>query len=219
MPSGSAPTARTRIRRLAERAVYEQAALYAVLDAAYVCHIAFYDGTSCHCIPTACWRDGDYLYVHGSNGGRLVRQLTGDNEVSVAITLMDGLVLAKSAFNHSMNYRSAVIYGRFEVVADAQEKRRLLDGFMRHLLPGRELQARPGNDKELAATSVLALRLDEAAVKIRDGGPEDDAEDMDLPVWAGVLPMQLMGQAPLAAPHNTVAAPDYVQTWAGRNVG
>ncbi|GAB7126561.1 pyridoxamine 5'-phosphate oxidase family protein [Silvimonas sp. JCM 19000] len=219
MPAATAPSPRTRIRRIAERAVYEQNALYAVLDATYVCHIAFYDGESCHCIPTACWRDGDHLYVHGSNGGRLVRQLTAGKEVSVAITLMDGLVLAKSAFNHSMNYRSAVIYGRFEGVADAAEKRRLMDGFMRHLLPGRENQARPGNEKELAATSVLALRLDEAAVKIRSGGPEDDAEDMDLPVWAGVLPMQLIGQPAQAAPHSGIEAPDYVRDWSGRLVG
>ncbi|GAA0744436.1 pyridoxamine 5'-phosphate oxidase family protein [Ideonella azotifigens] len=213
----SPPSARTRVKRLAELARYDAATLHAIVDASYLCHIAFHDGSSSHCIPTACWRDGERLYVHGSNGGRLVKLLGSGRQVSVAITLMDGLVLAKSAFNHSMNYRSAVIYGSFEAVAGEAEKRRLMDVFMHKIAPGREHDARPGNDKEFAATTLLALPLNEAAAKVRTGGPQDDAEDLDLPVWAGVLPLLLQPQAPVAAPHSTVPAPAYVTGWHGRS--
>ena len=115
-PPTPAPSNRTRIHRLPELARYDRTALYDIIDEAYVCHIAFNDGESTHCIPTACWRDGDFLYIHGSNGGRLTKMMLGGRQVSIAITHMDGLVLAKSAFNHSMNYRSCVIYGEFELV-------------------------------------------------------------------------------------------------------
>ncbi|KAF0814969.1 hypothetical protein IGB42_00045 [Andreprevotia sp. IGB-42] len=210
----SAPTPRTRIRRIAELANYERATLHAIVDAAYLCHISFFDGESSHCIPTACWRDGDFLYIHGSNGGRLMRQLVADRDVSVAITHLDGLVLARSAFNHSMNYRSAVVYGRFEPVTDLAAKHALMDAFMHKIAPGREDEARRGNAKEFAATTILRISLDEAAAKIRTGGVEDDEADLALPVWAGVLPLAQVRQAPLADAANTVPAPAYVQRWA-----
>jgi Predicted flavin-nucleotide-binding protein len=210
MPSA---TARTRVRRLPELALYDQSVLYSIIDAAYVCHISFYDGESSHCIPTACWRDGDRLYVHGSNGGRLIRQLASTKEVSVAITLLDGLVLAKSAFNHAMNYRSAIIYGRFDAVNDEMEKLRLMDVFMRFIAPGRERDARQGNAKEFAATTILGIALDEAAAKVRTGGPSDDESDLDLPIWAGVLPMAMLPQAPVAASTSIGPEPVYVRQW------
>jgi len=213
-PAG-APSARTRIRRLAENARYDRAALLAIVDATYVCHIAFHDGGQSHCIPTACWRRGEHLYVHGSNGSRLLRVLQSGAGVSVSITHVDGLVLARSAFNHSMNYRSVVLYGSFETV-NGDEKVAALADFMAHLAPGRQGQARPGNRNELAATTVLRVSLDEAAAKVRTGGPQDDAEDLDLPVWAGVLPLTLVPGPPARDAACNVAAPDYVLQWKDR---
>lgn len=214
MNTRSAPSDRTRIRRLAELASYEQASLHAVIDAAHLCHIAFDDGKGTHCIPTACWRQDDYLYIHGSNGGRLTRLLTSGVQACVTITHLDGLVLARSAFNHAMNYRSAMIYGCFERVTDEADKHQALTLFMEKLAPGRQTQVRPGNNKEMAATTVMRIVLDEAAVKIRTGGPVDDAEDMDIPAWAGVLPLVLTPATPVADEYCRVEAPDYVRHWA-----
>lgn len=204
-------TDRTRVRRVAHRAHYDRTTLHAILDEAYVCHIAFADEHGVHCIPTACWREGNHLYIHGSNGSRMLKLAASGAQVCVTVTHIDGLVLARSAFNHSMNYRSAVIYGSFEAVAEAQ-KPAVLNAFMEVLAPGRSQQARPGNAKELAATTVLRIALDEAACKVRTGGPKDDAEDLNLPVWAGVLPMALLPLPPVvdAAPAGT---PDYVREW------
>ncbi|MGQ0709441.1 MAG: pyridoxamine 5'-phosphate oxidase family protein [Rhodoferax sp.] len=206
------PSDRTRIRRVAENAAYDRSTLHAVLDAAYVCHVAFVDDKGTHCIPTACWREGEHLYIHGSNGGRLIKLLARGTQACVTVTHIDGLVLARSAFNHSMNYRSAIVYGQFEEVED---KAAALDAFMRHLAPGREHQARPGNRKELAATTVMRIGLNEAACKVRSGGPNDDEEDMDLPVWAGVLPLHTQRATPVPDPLCSVAAPDYVRQWGG----
>ena len=194
-PKPTAPSDRTRVRRIAENARYDAAMLHAILDAAYVCHVAFADEKGTHCIPTACWREDDHLYIHGSNGGRLIKLLAKGTQACVTVTHIDGLVLARSAFNHSMNYRSAMVYGQFEKVDD---KVAALDTFMRHLAPGREHEARPGNSKELAATTVMRISLAEAACKVRTGGPNDDAEDMGVAAWAGVLPLvqQERTQAP-----------------------
>ena len=207
----TAPSDRTRIRRIAENAHYDATTLHAILDAAYVCHVAFADDKGTHCIPTACWREGDHLYIHGSNGGRLIKLLAKGTQACVTVTHIDGLVLARSAFNHSMNYRSAMVYGQFEKVDD---KRAALDTFMRHLAPGREHEARPGNDKEFAATTVMRISLAEAACKVRTGGPNDDAEDMGVAAWAGVLPLVQQRGAPVVDPLCTAPAPAYVQQWA-----
>lgn len=209
----TAPSDRTRIRRVAENARYDRATLHAIVDAAYVCHVAFADDKGTHCIPTACWREGEHLYIHGSNGGRLIKLLGKGVQACVTITHIDGLVLARSAFNHSMNYRSAMVYGSFEAVAE-QAKAPALDTFMRHLVPGREHEARPGNAKELAATTVMRISLQEAACKVRSGGPQDDEEDLQLPVWAGVLPLVQQHGAPVPDGHNTQPAPGYVREWA-----
>ena len=206
----TAPSDRTRVRRIAENAHYDTATLHAILDAAYVCHVAFADDKGTHCIPTACWREDNHLYIHGSNGGRLIKLLAKGTQACVTVTHIDGLVLARSAFHHSMNYRSAMVYGSFEKVDD---KRTALDAFMRHLAPGREHEARRGNDKELAATTVMRISLAEAACKVRTGGPNDDAEDMGVAAWAGVLPLVQQRGAPVADPLCTVPAPTYVQDW------
>ena len=207
----TAPSDRTRVRRIAENAHYDAATLHAILDAAYVCHVAFADEKGTHCIPTACWREGDHLYIHGSNGGRPIKLLAKGTQACVTVTHIDGLVLARSAFHHSMNYRSAMVYGQFEKVDD---KRAALDSFMRHLAPGREHEVRPGNDKEFAATTVMRIRLAEAACKVRTGGPNDEAEDMGVAAWAGVLPLVQQRGTPVADPLCTVPAPAYVQQWA-----
>lgn len=210
-PLATPPSDRTRIRRVAENARYDRDTLYAIVDAAYVCHVAFADDKGTHCIPTACWREGDHLYIHGSNGGRLIKLLGQGVQACVTITHIDGLVLARSAFNHSMNYRSAMVYGSFAAVAD---KAAALDAFMHHLAPGREHEARPGNAKELAATTVMRISLLEAACKVRSGGPNDDDEDMHLSVWAGVLPLVQQHCAPVPDAHNPQPEPSYVREWA-----
>jgi nitroimidazol reductase NimA-like FMN-containing flavoprotein (pyridoxamine 5'-phosphate oxidase superfamily) len=211
--SPGAPSARTRIRRLPELANYERHALYDIIDQAYVCHIAFNDGESTHCMPTACWRHDDYLYIHGSNGGRLTKKLLAGTQVSIAITHVDGLVLARSAFSHTMNYRSAVIYGVFEVVEGNLNKMAAMDVFMDKIAAGRKHEARPGNDKELAATSVLRISLTEAATKISNTNPVDKEEDLNLPVWAGVLPMAIKHGEPIHADNGEIATPGYVSQW------
>jgi len=207
-----APSDRTRIRRVASNAHYDTATLHAIVDDAYLCHIAFGDSKGAHCIPTACWREGDYLYIHGSNGSRMVKHLLA-NECCVTITHLDGLVLARSAFNHSMNYRSAMIYGRFEAV-EGDAARHALEAFMDKLAPGRQAEIRPGSDKEYAATTVLRIPLAEAACKIRSGGPEDDEEDLNWPAWAGVLPWARTALPPQPDAACTRPAPDYVTQWA-----
>lgn len=213
MDKRSAPTSRTQVKRVANYASYDTALLHEIIDAAYVCHIAFHDANGAHCIPTACWRQGDYLYIHGSNGSRMLKQLQ-EQECCVAITHVDALVLARAAFNHSMNYRSAMIYGRFEAVIEAH-KREAMEAFMEHLVPGRQREVRAGNDKEYAATTVMRISLAEAACKTRTGPPLDDEEDAHLPVWAGVLPLERVRGEPVAAPECTALTPDYLRRWQG----
>jgi nitroimidazol reductase NimA-like FMN-containing flavoprotein (pyridoxamine 5'-phosphate oxidase superfamily) len=215
MTDSSAPSERTRVRRIAELANYETATLHAIIDAAYLCHVAFHDERATHCIPTACWREGDHLYIHGSNGGRLLKLLQQGTQACVTITHLDGLVLARSAFSHTMNYRSAVIYGQFERVDDDGAKRASMAAFMDKIAPGRQAEIRPGNDKEFAATTVMRIALAEAACKVRTGGPKDDAEDMDIAAWAGVLPFVLQRGAPVTHPACSIPAPDYVTGWPG----
>lgn len=208
----TAPSERTQIRRIAENADYDQTTLYAIIDDAYLCHVAFADEKGSHCIPTACWREENYLYIHAANPSRLAKILLQASPACVAITHLDGLVLARSAFNHSMNYRSAMIYGVFERVEDAH-KAAAMATFMDKLAPGRQQQARPGNRAELAGTTVMRIALTEAACKLRRGGPNDDEEDMEHPVWAGVLPFARQALAPIPHENNTQAAPDYVRDW------
>ncbi|WP_323121399.1 pyridoxamine 5'-phosphate oxidase family protein [Burkholderia alba] len=208
-----APSARTRVRRVAQRAHYDRDTLYAILDDTYLCHLAFADEHGVHCIPTACWREGDHLYIHGSNGSRMLKLAATGAQVCVTVTHLDGLVLARSAFHHSMNYRSAVIYGAFEVVSETH-KAAALDAFVERVAPGRSREVRPGNANELAATTVMRIALDEAASKVRTGGPKDDEADLGLPVWAGVLPIGVARLEPVvdAAPAGT---PAYVAEWPG----
>jgi len=208
------PSDRTRVRRVADRADYQADTLYAIVDQAYLCHLAFADERGIHCIPMACWREDDYLYIHGSNGSRLIKLAASGAQVCATVTHLDGLVLARSAFHHSMNYRSAVIYGSFELV-EGEHKARAFDVFVEKVASGRSLEVRPGDAQELGATTLLRMALREAATKIRRGGPKDDADDLARPVWAGVLPLALMPQSPV--PDGTPQElPDYVAHWANR---
>lgn len=178
----------TRVHRHPERAHYDTATLHALLDQALICHVAFVLDGQVQQIPTACWREGSHLYIHGSNGSRMIRALRAGAPVCVAVTLMDGLVLARSAFSTSVNYRSALIYGQFAAQEGMDAKRLSLQRFFAHYLPGRWEEVRQPDENELAATSVLALPLEQAVCKVRNGPPEDKADDEGLPVWAGVLP-------------------------------
>ena len=206
------PSARTQVRRIPEYARYDTASVHAIVDAALMCHIAFAANDGLHCIPTGCWRQGEHLYIHGSNGSRMLRALQSAGPVAITITLLDGLVLARSAFNHAMNYRSVVIYGQFDVVPD-DEKPAALAAFLEHLLPGRQAMIRPGDANELAATTVLRIPLHESSAKIRTGPPEDHPDDMDWPVWAGVLPLRLVPMEPQRDPACHLAPPDHVKAW------
>jgi uncharacterized protein len=190
-----APSLRTEIHRKPQRANYDTTTIYAIVDEALLCHIAFRDDAGVHCLPTACWREGDHLYIHGANNSRLIGALLA-GECSVGITHLDGLVLARSIFHHSMNYRSVVIYGRFVQVDAQQDKESALMAFLEHISPGRGDQTRPPSAAELAGTTVLRMPLIEAAAKIRNWGAEDSVDDLAIPVWAGVVPLRMLAGSP-----------------------
>ena len=188
-------TDRNRARRLPERASYDQDAVFAVLDAALVAHIGYVVDGQPYVTPTAFWREGTRLYWHGSAASRMHRAQAGGLPVCVTVTHLDGLVLARSAFNHSLNYRSVLAFGTARALPEA-EKAAALAAFMERLCPGRSRQARPGSELELKQTAVLVMDIEEAVVKTRSGPPHDDAGDLDLPVWAGVVPLALRVGAP-----------------------
>jgi nitroimidazol reductase NimA-like FMN-containing flavoprotein (pyridoxamine 5'-phosphate oxidase superfamily) len=195
MTLATAPSSRTRVRRKPERADYDAETIEAIVDAAVICSVAFQIDGAVHAIPTIHWRDGEYLYIHGAKASRMLRALT-EGEACVTIALADGLVLARSAMHHSMNYRSVVVYGQFELVTEPAEKARSLRALIEGLYPGRWDSLRPINDKELNATSVLRIPLAEASAKMRDSGVKDDEEDLDWPVWAGVIPLDTVVGVP-----------------------
>ncbi|HYH05937.1 MAG TPA: pyridoxamine 5'-phosphate oxidase family protein [Thermoanaerobaculia bacterium] len=206
-------TDRTRVRRLPKRGVYDREAIYAILDEALICHVGFVVDGAPVVIPTIHWRDGDQLYFHGSSASRMLRNLRDGVDACVTVTLLDGLVLARSAFHHSMNYRSAVIFGKARLVEDREEALRALDALVEHVVPGRSREIRGPNEIELKATMVLAIPIEEASAKVRTGGPIDDEEDYAMPVWAGVLPMKLTTQEPVADTGVTAEVPEYVRQY------
>jgi hypothetical protein len=179
------------VRRLADRAGTDRTALDAVLDAGLVCHLALVLDGSPVVLPTGYGRDGDVLYLHGSTGARSIREAANGIDVRVAVTLLDGIVYARSVFHHSMNYRSAMIYGTARMLTDEAERLAALEIIVEHMIPGRWDATRAPNRKEMAATAVLALPLAEASVKIRTGPPGDEDEDYALDVWAGVVPVRI----------------------------
>ena len=210
-PAGP-PTARVKVRRLAERARYDRATIEAILDEGFVCHVGYVVDTGPVVIPTAYARIGDRLYLHGAPANATLRHASADLPVCVTVTLVDGLVMARSAFHHSINYRSVVVYGTGTEVTDVEEKRAALAAVVEHIVPGRGADARPPTVEELRATRVVRVPLDEASAKVRTGGPKDDDEDLALPVWAGQLPLRMVPSAPVADNDHpvSVAVPDYL---------
>jgi len=185
------PTARTRVVREHERGVYDRETAYAILDEGFICHVGFVANEQPFVIPTSYGRKGDNLYIHGSAASRMLRKLNEGVPVCVTVTLLDGLVLARSVFNHSMNYRSVVILGKAKLVDDSQEKLEALRILSEHIIPGRWDDARQPNERELKGTSVLRLPIEEFSSKVRTGPPIDDAEDYPFPTWAGVVPLEV----------------------------
>jgi len=196
-----APSQRTRVRRLPERGRYERVAIDAILDAGLVAHLGFVHDEHPFVVPTLHARVGDRVYVHGSAASRTLRHLTTGIPACLTVTLLDGIVLARSIFEHSMNYRSVVVLGTATPVTEPSEKATALEAFTEKVLPGRWAEARPPTAKELKATSILRLPLDEASAKIRTGGPEDgDTPDAELDVWAGHVPLVVKALAPVPDP-------------------
>ena len=201
------PTARTTLKRLPKRGAFDRDTVYGILDEGFVCHVGFVADGQPFVIPTAYGRKGDVLYLHGARASRMQKALAAGRDVCVTVTLVDGLVLARSAFHHSINYRSVVVFGRARVVESEQEKSAALEAFTEHVVPGRWDDVRWPNSQELAATTVLALPLAEASAKIRTGPPIDDEEDYALAVWAGVLPLGVEPGAPEADPRQPAETP------------
>lgn len=198
--SDFAPTERTQVKRLPDRGKYDAETVHAILDAGFVCHVGFVVGEQPYVIPTNYGRVGDTLYLHGSSASRMLKTLTGGIPVCVTVTLVDGLVLARSAFHHSVNYRSVVILGEATLVDKPEEKMNALEAFTEHVMRGRWKDIRPPNVLELKATTVLSVPLAEVSAKVRTGPPKDDAEDYALPIWAGVLPLPIVPGAPIPDP-------------------
>jgi uncharacterized protein len=212
MGKESTRTERTRVRRLPKRGNYDRETINAILDEAFICHVGFVAEGQPYVIPTGYARIGSDLYIHGSAASRMLRNLAEGVDVCVTVTLIDGLVLARSAFHHSINYRSVVILGKAELIEDPDEKNNALEAFTDHVIPGRWAEIRWPSDIELKATSVLKLRIDEASAKIRTGGPVDDEEDYDMDVWAGVLPLSIAKGDPVNDERLPagIPVPDYV---------
>jgi nitroimidazol reductase NimA-like FMN-containing flavoprotein (pyridoxamine 5'-phosphate oxidase superfamily) len=208
-------TQRTQVKRMPERSNYERQVVYDILDEALVCHIGFVVDNQPFVIPTTYGRIEDRLYIHGSPASRMLRSLLTGIEVCVTVTLLDGLVLARSALHHSMNYRSVVIFGTANLVQDPAQKLQALQGFTEHIVPGRWAEVRQPNTREIQGTLILSVPLTEASVKIRTGLPLDDELDYGLPVWAGILPLQLTPKEAVTdsrvQPGLTV--PDYVKNY------
>ena len=208
-------TPRNRVRRLPKRGHYDRQSVYAIIDEALVCHVAFVSEGVPTVIPTLHARRGDDLLLHGARTSRMLQHVAAGNPVSVAITLLDGIVLARSVFHHSMNYRSVVLHGTGRLVESNEEKVGALEAFAEHIARGRWADARQPSRKELKATSVVAIPIEVAAAKIRTGPPLDDEEDYGLPIWAGVLPLAMRAGKAIPDPRldNDATPPSYVRRY------
>ena len=208
------PTKRTRLKRLPQRASYERGIIYEILDEAFVCHVGLIDSDQPVVIPTAYGRRGNMLYLHGSAASRMLRALANRTPICVTVTLLDGLVLARSAFHHSMNYRSVVVFGTASVAKDPRQKLSALRAISEHILPGRWADVRGPSKSELQQTLVLRLPLAEASAKVRNGPPIDEETDYSLPVWAGEVPLSLVARQPIADSRLRpgIQTPAYIQS-------
>ena len=210
----SSPSVRTRVTREPQLAVYDREAAYRILDEGFICHVGFSVENQPYVIPTSYGRSGDELFIHGSAASRMLRTLSGGVAVCITVTLLDGLVLARSVFNHSMNYRSVVILGRATAVPDA-EKVAALRVLSEHIIPGRWEEARLPNERELKATTVLRLPITEFSAKVRTGPPIDDEEDYAFPTWAGVIPLKTVAEPGVADARLTpnIEVPAYARSY------
>ena len=204
-------TQRTTLKRLPKRGFYDRDVVYKILDEGFICHVSFAVDGQPFVIPTGYARVRDQLFIHGSQVSRMLRTLATGIDVSVAVTLIDGLVLARSAFHHSVNYRSVVIFGRATIVEDREAKLAALFAFSEHVVPGRWNDVREPTEQELKATTVLSLPLEEVSAKVRTGPPVDDEEDYAMNVWAGVVPLQITAGTPVSDPRlpENIPAPSY----------
>ncbi|WP_031156045.1 pyridoxamine 5'-phosphate oxidase family protein [Streptomyces xanthophaeus] len=214
-PNTYEPTGRTVPSRSRDRALYDRETVHSILDQAYLCHLGFVRDGAPVVLPTLFGRVGEALYIHGSTGSRpLLAAGKADPGLPVCVTVthVDGLVLARSAFHHSLNYRSVVVHGTAYQVTDEEERRTALDALVDQVVPGRSADSRPADARELAATAVIRLDLDEVSAKLRTGGPNDDAEDLDLPYWSGVVPVAPAYGTPVPAADLApgIAPPDYL---------
>ena len=215
------PTRRTQVMRLPKRGDYSEATIHSILDAGFLCHVGFVADGQPFVIPTSYGRSGDTLYLHGSAASRMLRTMASGIEVCVTVTLLDGLVLARSAFHHSMNYRSVVLFGTATLVEPSEEKTAALRAISEQIVPGRWDEVRWPTEQELKATKVLALPISEASAKVRTGPPLDDEEDYAMKVWAGILPLRVQPEAPLPDPRlnsESQKVPAYLLEYAKRPV-
>lgn len=205
-------TERNRVRRLPQRGQYDHETIYKILDEALICHVGFVENNMPFVIPINFARVDDTIILHGSKTSRLLKHIEAGNPICIEATIVDGLVLARSVFNHSVNYRSVVLFGSGSVVENEREKMAALEAVTEHLIPGRWSEARLPNPKELNATLVISVKIEEASAKVRGGPAGDDEEDYALPVWAGVLPMQELTSSPIPDErlHENISAPEYV---------
>ena len=215
MPDSQPLTPRTRLVREADRAVYDRETVYRILDEAFLCHVGFVVDGQPFVIPTSYGRRDASLYIHGSAASRMLRQMKESIPVCITVTLLDGLVLARSVFNHSMNYRSVVILGKATLVDDPTEKLEALRLLSEHILPGRWDDSRQPNERELKATSVLRVPIEEFSAKVRTGPPIDDEEDYSFPTWAGVLPLEMVAGATINDPRldSKIGVPAYLRPY------
>ena len=219
--SPNGPTKRTQVVRLPKRGDYSEETVYSILDAGFLCHVGFVVNGQPFVIPTGYGRSGDTLYVHGSSASRMLRALAAGVEVCVTVTLLDGLVLARSAFHHSMNYRSVVLFGTATLVESPEEKNEALRVISEQIVPGRWNDVRWPTDQELKATKVLALPISEASAKVRTGPPVDDDEDYAMNVWAGVLPLDVQAKEPVPDPRissEVKEVPQYLRDYSKRPI-
>jgi len=204
-----------RVRRIPQRGHYDRETIYPIVDEAPICHVGFVDDDRPFVIPTIHGRDGDTIYLHGAKASRMLKRIEAGGEVCITVTHLDGLVLARSVFHHSMNYRSAMLFGKGRIVEDEDEKMKALAVVTEHVMPGRWTNARQPNPMEMKATTVVAVDIDLASAKVRVGPPGDDDEDYVLPVWAGVIPIRQQALAPVNDPllADGIPVPDYVDAY------
>ncbi|HJS18011.1 MAG TPA: pyridoxamine 5'-phosphate oxidase family protein [Anaerolineales bacterium] len=210
-----AKTAKTRIKRLPRRGHYDRETIYRILDEALICHVGFVENGQPYIIPINFARVDDTIVLHGAKASRLLKHIEAGHPVCVEVTIVDGLVLARSVFHHSVNYRSVVLFGEGRMIEDEAEKLAALEAVTEHLIPGRWQEARLPNRKEMDATRVVSIRIDEASAKVRVGPPVDEEEDYDLPVWAGVLPIEQTTLSPIRDERQSkdIALPSYVSQY------